>query len=737
MNKKEIEKREGSLPIRAFIVYACVVLASIGVFYRVIDLQFFKQADLKEKSEATQKTIRQVPLLVERGTIFTCNGDVLVQRVTKYRIAIDTYPTEIIKREGMPDSIKVLLPDKDFNDLVGLLADSIAGLFGGTSKSWEQKLREARYGGKPNRDFLICDDAGISEYNRVKTFPILCKYNALCKPKPKSGQPRYPYGDLARRTLGHVEWKNTELASKVDPVGIEGEFDKELSGTPGRISRRLISNISIDVKDDKYIEPRDGFNIATTLDMTIQDIANSALENSIRKFNADAGCVIVMEVATGNVLAMVNLTKGSSGICSDKDSRNIALDKYEPGSTFKTASLLVALNDGKVTPNTKKSVSAVEQIGHKKVSEDHFIEAKEYELWNIFAQSSNVGTVKTIYDNYASNPQQFLDGLAKLGFNDEPLRFPVYGGDRVSEVKKMSSKGQKGGWSNQSMSSIPMGYEVEVTPLHLLMFYNAIANNGCMVAPRLVTKLFSKDSTILKNVDTLNIQICSPQALRYIQSMLDSVVTCGTGRKGFMGAPYKVAGKTGTAQDHAHTKVQGKKFYNASFCGYFPADNPKYSCIVVLKTGAKDIYGGTIALPVFRDIADKIYAMDYDLMPKATALSKDADLASIPIATKTRSTTLKAIFDGTNFNATVPMTSEWLKTYSDGNRLHIENAAFSRDGLLPDVKGMSLTDAVYILEKAGMATEIKGFGRVKKQTPEANVPLPRNKKVILELDIEG
>jgi cell division protein FtsI (penicillin-binding protein 3) len=375
------------------------------------------------------------------------------------------------------------------------------------------------------------------------------------------------------------------------------------------------------VESDDNIKPCNGYDITTTLNMTYQSIAHRALLNNLHQYNADEGCVIVMEVATGNILAMANVSIDKLG--EYRETKNIALTKYEPGSTFKTASLLVALNDGKVTPNTQIEYSSgviTQTVGHRKVTDDHALKMANPELWHIFIYSSNIRTTRTIYNNYAAHQQQFIDGLYKLGFGDT-LRFPIVGGDMKPLLRDPSDKRW---WSKLSISTIPMGYEVEVTPLHLLTFYNAIANNGCMVAPRLVTKIASKDSTIRTfNVDTLNAQICSKQALQYIRSMLDSVVTCGTGRKGFIGAQYKVAGKTGTSTINS-PDGKGGKLYNASFCGYFPADNPKYSCIVVIKKPReKSYYGGAVALPVFRDIADKIYATDYDLMPEANAISQN------------------------------------------------------------------------------------------------------------------
>lgn len=737
LEKKKSEKKEGSLTIRAFIVYVCVALASIGVFYRIIDLQFSKKAELRNRSEVAGKTLEMVEIPVERGTILSRDNEVLVQRLPRYIIAMDTYPVEKIKNQ--PDSIKILLPDSVFNAQITALADSITKLFGERNPSWEVALKKAR--AEKKRYFVISDKASISECLQVQEFPLFRDqkdYNALCKVKGNLKYVINPYGNLARRTLGYVSGdslknKNTTFQKEQDGitlVGLEGYFNTELSGTPGKVLRKYISNVAIDLESDENVKPSNGFDITTTLNVTYQDIAHNTLMNSLREFNADEGCVIVMEVATGDILAMANIGKDKLGLYGEI--KNIALTQYEPGSTFKTASLLVALNDGKVTPNTPVSLGyssgRTAKVGHRNVVDDHAIAINNPELWYIFAQSSNVGTTKAIYDYYASNQQQFIDGLYKLGFGDT-LRFPIVGGDMKPLLRNPSHPR----WSKTSISTIPMGYELQVTPLHLLTFYNAIANNGCMVAPRLVSKIASKDTTKIYQVDTLNAQICSGQALQYIRSMLDSVVTCGTGRKGFTGAPYTVAGKTGTSKIYS-PDAKGQSLYNASFCGYFPADNPKYSCIVVIKKPrAKSIYGGTVALPVFREIADKIYATDYDLMPKAEAMSQDANTDNIPLLAKVRSKTLETIFKGINFNKTIFPTSEWL-IYSDGQCQDV--VAFSKD-IIPDVIGMSLTDAVYVLEKAGIATEVKGYGRVKKQSPEANTPLQKNQKVVLELDMKS
>jgi cell division protein FtsI (penicillin-binding protein 3) len=312
-----------------------------------------------------------------------------------------------------------------------------------------------------------------------------------------------------------------------------------------------------------------------------------------------------------------------------------------------------------------------------------------------------VGTTRAIYNHYGATKQQqqqFIEGLYKMGFNDT-LHFPIIGGSMKPYVKDTNDK-SKYGWSKKTISTIPYGLELTLTPLHLLTFYNAIANNGCMVKPRLVSELYSQDSTIKFKVDTLIAQICSKQALQDIRGMLDSVVANpkGTAYKGFKGAPYSAAGKTGTSRIN-DKEFKNDNLYNSSFVGYFPADKPKYSCVVILKKSRIDkFYGGEVALPVFREIADRIYATDYVLMPEAKGISIDV--------------------------------------YRNEQNPHPEKVAFSKN-TVPDVRNMSLNDAMYILEKAGLKTEVKGYGRVKKQTPEADTPVKKNEKVILELSIES
>ncbi|MCL2040922.1 MAG: transpeptidase family protein [Bacteroidales bacterium] len=720
MNKKSLKTEnkqgEGSLTIRVFVVYLLIVLAGLGIFYRIGNLQIFHKDDLRARLEAHKATIKPMDIPVERGVILSRHDEILVERLPIYNIHIDTYPTE-----QLSDGTKIInMSDSVFNINVAALGDSLTALFGATTPSWEQRLRAAR---AEQKHFVkISDKASIKDYERIKKFPIFYDakkghnpYNALCRVAPNLDNVVYPFGNLAKRTLGVAKKSNDTLRKQNDNdrelTGLVGYYDEELSGTPGRLLKKYIGGIPFDIASPDNIYPRDGVDITTTLNMTMQYIANEALLNAVIRSQAKKGCVIVMEVATGDILAMANLSHIGNGDYSDI--KNHALDKYEPGSTFKAASLMVALEDGKVTTNTEillnyKSGSKKSKVGERDVEDDHALKINNPALWEIFAQSSNVGTTRAIRDNYISNPQQFIDGLYKLGFGDT-LHFPVVLGDQKPSLEGPKDKGK---WSGQSISSIPMGYEVELTPLHLLTFYNAIANNGCMVQPRLITKIASKEETEYVKVDTLKAHICSEKTLRDMRGMLDSVVTRGTARNAFAKAPYSVAGKTGTAEDLTKEN-KGKGLYTASFCGYFPADNPKYACVVVIKeipgtiivnekTVKNDHYGGSVAAPVFRNIADKIYATDFDLMPEA------------------------------NF----AQTPEWKQIQSNAQRPKTKNVA-STGNTVPDVKGMSLTDAVYILDKAGLATEIKGYGRVKKQSPEANAPLKKGEKVILELDIKG
>jgi cell division protein FtsI (penicillin-binding protein 3) len=546
---------------------------------------------------------------------------------------------------------------------------------------------------------------------------------------------------LAKRTLGEVKEyivKVKDLTGreqdilKRDLTGLEGFFEKELSGVSGKKMTKTVSNIIIDMNDPSDILPQNGLDVVTTLDMTIQDIAHKSLLNNMKNHEADEGCVIVMEVETGDILAIANISQDRNG--AYRETKNVALDEYEPGSTFKTAGLLVALNDEKITPNTKIQIAyksgRTATVGVRNVTDDVVIDKNEAPVWEILARSSNVGTTRAIYNSYNAHQQQFFDGLCRLGFCDTII-FPVIGGKKCPLLHSPSHPM----WSKSTISTVPMGYEVKVTPLHLLTFYNAIANDGKMVAPRLVSELRSGEQTVQKfDVIVLREKICSDQALQQIRGMLDSVITYtrGTGYKGFKGSLYTIAGKTGTSTDYTR-EAKGKNLNNASFCGYFPADNPKYSCIVLIKrprTGGS--HGGSVAIPVFRDIADKLYATDFKLMPEAEPSIQDS--ANFDLVAKSRISALDTIFKTVHFQMFERNNATWGYVHLKNKTAVVEQVSFS-DKMMPDVTEMSPTDAVFVLEKVGLAVEIKGYGRVKRQTPEANTLIIKGQKAILELGI--
>ena len=359
--------------------------------------------------------------------------------------------------------------------------------------------------------------------------------------------------------------------------------------------------------DSTIVEPENGKDVVTTLNMDIQEVAQNSLMANLALNKAEDGCAIVMEVATGQIKAIVNMKRDSSnGKTSFSEALNYAVGRAtEPGSTFKLASLLVALEDKVVDTNSRFDTGFKEKKFGSKIVTDAHVLPGTHTVKEIFEHSSNIGTVTVIWNNYHNNPQKFIDGLYKLNIQ-KPLGLTIFG-EKAPDIKNTSSSW----WHTQySLPSMAFGYEVELTPLQILTFYNAVANNGKMVRPMFVKEIREMGKTEeVYRPTVITQQICSKETLGKLRKMLEGVVERGTGKGCFKGSPFKIAGKTGTAQiNYVNRKVQ-KMTYRASFVGYFPAENPKYSCIVVITNpSAGAYYGASVAAPVFKDIADKIYS---------------------------------------------------------------------------------------------------------------------------------
>jgi cell division protein FtsI (penicillin-binding protein 3) len=532
-----------------------------------------------------------------------------------------------------------------------------------------------------------------------------------------------PNSDLASRTIGYLN------LGEGNEVGVEGAFDKDLAGKNGvAIKQRLTGGDWITVEGPNSVESRDGNDIVTTLDLDLQDVASTALLNQLRKNNADHGCAVLMEVATGKIKAIANL-----GLQSDGDyheSYNYAIgESTEPGSTFKLASLMAALEDGVIDTGDMVDTGDGTVKFYNKIIRDtkaHGI----LTVKQVFEESSNVGTSKLIYAHYKDNPKDFVNRLYAMRLN-KPLELQIkgegeplirYPGDKL--------------WSGLSLPMMSHGYEVQLTPLQILAFYNAVANDGRMMRPFFVSAVMRNGSVIKSYEPEVIINsIASRSTIRKAKKMMEGVVENGTATN-LKNPNYKIAGKTGTAQiakDKYGYRTGDHISYSASFVGYFPAESPLYSCIVVVNSPSNGVYyGNLVAGTVFKEISDKVYSTRFfrDYKPE----KKDDVKPSAPDAGNGYRSDINEVLK--NLDVTYRRTSDddWVATRESGDTVSLAGVKIQK-GLVPDVRGMSLRDAIYLLENFGLHVRYSGKGRVVRQSPEHGARYSDATVVSLEMNM--
>jgi cell division protein FtsI (penicillin-binding protein 3) len=565
--------------------------------------------------------------------------------------------------------------------------------------------------------------------NQLRKFPI------FKRGKFKGGLiviPQYerelPYRSLARRIIGY---ESGDGANKVY-VGLEGSFTRTLQGVNGqRLMRRVGGQAWMPVDPENQVEPQNGDDIITTLDVNLQDLAESSLRKELIADSADHGCVILMEVKTGYLRAMANLGRTKKGTYEEIFNYAIG-ESQETGSVFKLASFLVALDDGKVDLNTPiNCYGGITTFSGRKMEDSHHglgvISALQ-----VFEKSSNVGTSTMIYQAYSATPQKYIDGLYRIGIN-RPLGLQI-AGEGMPYIKNTKSKY----WSALSLPWMSIGYEISLAPIHLLTLYNAVANNGVMVKPLFVREIRRNGQLVQRfNPVVINPQIVSPSAVQKAKMMLEGVVEEGTGAS-IRSNYYKIAGKTGTAQIAAGNKGyrQGTKDiqYKGSFVGYFPADNPKYSCIVVIVNPKKGkYYGGAVAAPVFRELSDKLYAIRPDIM---IPLPHDTSLSHLPFAHGGQMKDLTNAFASLGMKShSENAQSHWARPESAGDMIVLSSASIIK-GIMPDVCGMGLKDALFLLEEQGLNVLVYGKGTVVKQSITPGLRIYKGMPVVIELQLK-
>ena len=656
---------------RTYLVAFFIFLMAIAIAVKLVNIQWVDGDHYREL--AKERTVRNFVIPANKGNIYSADGSLLATSIPSYAIRFDA----------------VAPKTEDFEKNVKLLSDSLGIVLEKSSSVIQNELRKARV--HKNRYYLIAQGLSYTQYAKIKGFPLfnLGGYKGGIIIEQKTVR-KHPIGHIAERTIGY-EKKMTGGYS--DGKGIEWAYSKYLNGKDGKILKQKIAKGQWKpIRDVNEVEPQDGYDVISTIDVYIQDIAHHALLKQLEEYEADHGCVVVMETKTGQIKAISNLGRGTDGTYYETTNYAYA-ESHEPGSTFKLVDLMAILDD-KVADTSTVYDSHGGEITYsgRKVRDSHEGGYGKISLARGFEVSSNTVMVQAVYDNYKNNPTKFVNHVNFYGLNKKlGLAFK---GEGRPKIPQPSDKD----WSNISLPWMAFGYGVSVTPLQTLTLYNAVANNGVMVKPMVVTEIKAWDKTMKKfDTEVMNPRICSPETLKKVRAVLINVVKRGTGAK-LYSKDFSMAGKTGTAQMNYAVNGGAEKHYASSFVGYFPADNPKYSCIVVVhkpNTANNNYYGADVAGPVFKRIAQKIF-------------------------TDTPSTNVIAKLDKPN-----------PKQESSYNDYYAKMQ--KKQSSVPNVKGMTGMDAVALLENLGLKVKVIGIGKVKKQSIQAGQNIVKNSSILLEL----
>lgn len=696
-----------SILLRVRVVFILVALVAAAIPYRIAKLQLEEGDKWREKAETINFKYREVP--ATRGNIYAGDGSLMATSLPFYRVAID--PT-IVKEDRYKAKI-----DSLSQKLSAYYKDKSA-------TAYKRMITDAR---KDNKRYLVLNrrQIGYQDMQKMSTWPIFRGGRLGGGVLFEKVEKRYrPFNSLASRTVGFLN--EDEYGA-----GIEYSFNEYLKGKDGKaLFQRLAGGSWKPVFDAEDVKPENGFDVITTLDVNIQDVAETALRRQLEDRDAEFGSVIVMEVKTGQIKAIANLQKNKKGV-GYGENYNFAVGDQgntEPGSTFKLLSMLALLEENKISLNDKVETGN----GAHKFYDRTMRDAKYggYGILTIreaFEKSSNVAISKLVDEYFGSSPSKFMSYVEKAGLKD-PVGFQL-----VGEGKPYFKKPGDKNWYGTSLPWISIGYEIKLNPLHTLSLYNAVANGGKMVKPFIV-KAIAKGNTIHEEFETevIRDQIASDKTIKLLQELLEGVVVRGTARN-IANADYKIAGKTGTAQKLIDGRYTQK--YYTSFAGYFPADNPKYSMIVVIDSPKGfAAYGGDVSAPVFKEIADRIYALDLELNPSnQNQIFQAENVASkTPFIRAGRGGELNEIFEELGVQASPANAEEWVRSVSNNEKIQWENNETEMPQV-PDVSGLPLRDALFILENKGLKVNYSGKGIVKQQSISPGSELIKNATINLVL----
>ncbi len=694
--------RKKELLWRAYLVMFFFVVATIVILFRIFNISFIEREKWRQKGEAN---VQWRTVDADRGNIYAEESNLLSTSLQFFEVRMDM---SIIRKE-------------DFNNAVDSLAIFLSNfdpefIRQKSAVQWKSDLKSARK--KGNKYLFIAKGLDIDAFNKLKNAPIL-RLGAIRGGLVKSryGKRMKPFGELASRTIG-VDRDNA------DRVGLEGYFDRFLKGDlDQRLMKRLPNNygekdVWVPVYDPSENDTKQGDDIYTTINIDMQDAVHHELMQALKKNNAEGGVAILMEVGTGAIKAITNLTK--SGDSTYYEMYNQAAGRLsEPGSTIKLATMLAALEDGVTNIDTMVDVNyGLKNFSDRTMHDSEKHGKKFVTMAETFELSSNVGVATIANDLYNSRDGriQWIKRLKQFGLH-EPTGIDI-SGEAIPEIKDPVKNKDK--WYGTTIPWMAHGYEMMFTPLQILNFYNSVANDGKMMKPFLVSEI-RKGDVLKKKFDpvVLRPQIAKPESIAKAKIMMEGVIMKGTG-KSLKSEHVTMAGKTGTAKTNYANKSEYAR-YNASFCGYFPAENPMYSMIVVVyepKAGA--YYGGAVAGPVFKNVAEKVYAL------KTKQVKSLSD--SLFVSTSLPGTGLgfgkdfNKIFDYLALKYKDKSGEDWVKVHPSETSMQMAERKIKKS-LVPDVTGMGARDAVFLLENAGLKVSVEGSGKVMRQslTPGARI----------------
>ena len=679
---------------RVYLFFFLLVAFSLLIIGATINIQFLKTDKVIENVKTT--TVKKRTFPAKRGDLYAKDGSLLATSLTYYKVGLDLTSPAII--------------EDTLNKYVHSLSDSLEVLIG--KKTSDEYYREILSAYKNSERWLLLSRGlNYPEFQKLKTFPF------INQGRLKSGlafveytKRKKPFGVLASRTIG----------SKA-PFGLEGAYDAYLMGVDGEQLQRRKSNVWVPVNNANIKEAISGADVYSTIDVNIQEVAENALKDQLFFNKADYGCAVVMEVATGKIRAIANLLiDTATGEFSE--ARNFAVaDAEEPGSTIKLASFMAVLEKNQLDLDERniKIGNGRYKVYDRVVKDSHVTKAK-LSAREVFEKSSNVGTVKLVEKYYKNNPEEYIERLYSFGLLDK-LNLDIIG-----EAEPMIKSPSDGDWYGTTLAWTSHGYESKLTPLQILAFYNSVANNGKLIKPIFIEKIIdeSKKETLFQP-QIIKSSICSQESVKKLQDLLEGVVENGTAKRPFRGSLYKVAGKTGTAVTNYSTSGIKKKKYRSSFAGYFPADNPRYSCIVVI-TNPRDngIYGSSTAAPVFRKISDRVYALDKELRTELAVENNPVNIKS----KNGRENEMVTISEKLNIVSNARGSNAYVSAKITKNELQVK-ALKNLGKNVPNVRGLTVKDALFLLEEKGLKVKITGKGRVLKQSLRPGSKVIKGKQI--------